>query len=64
MKKKYLEIFRDKEDVVVQRMDVTTSSERTIEKIEGGVNINLNHNEFTTRVREYDQDMPESDEKQ
>lgn len=60
---KYIEIVRDNGNVVVKRIHVTGSGERSINRVERGVNINLNHNEFTTRVEEYDQKMPDSDEK-
>ncbi|MBP7845897.1 MAG: hypothetical protein KA007_00485 [Candidatus Pacebacteria bacterium] len=60
--KKYIEIVRDNTGVVVNRLDVTGKSERSIERCEDGVLINLNHKEFHTRVKEYDTEMPESDE--
>ena len=59
---KYIEIVRDKGNVVIHRIDVTGQGDRSINRTESGVNINLNHNEFTTRVEEYDQKMPDSDE--
>ena len=43
-------------------MDVTDRSECSREKVEAGVNINLNHNEFFTDVNTYPQEMPASDE--
>jgi len=58
----YIEIVRDNGNVVVKRMDVTGVSENRINRIEMGVNINLNHKEFTTRVKDYDTEQPESDE--
>ncbi|OQA64758.1 MAG: hypothetical protein BWY38_02952 [Ignavibacteria bacterium ADurb.Bin266] len=60
--KNYIEIVRDKTGVVVNRLDVTGKSERSIERCEGGIHINMNHDEFHTRVREYDHEMPKSDE--
>lgn len=45
--KTYLEIVRDKDSKVVKRLDVTGKSERSIEKIEDGINVNLNHNEYS-----------------
>jgi len=62
MKKKYIEIVRTQDNIVVKRMDVTGSGERSIDRIESGVNINLNHKEYMTRVEEYDKEMPDSDE--
>ena len=41
---KYIEIIEDETSEVVSRMDVTTQSERNLEKILGGINRNLNHN--------------------
>lgn len=58
---KYIEIVRDKGNVVVNRIDVSGSGDRSVSRTETGVNINLNHNEYTTRVKEYDQEMPKSD---
>jgi hypothetical protein len=61
-KKKYIEIIKMSGNVVIKRMDVTVRADRQIERIESGVNINLNHNEFFTDVNEYDKEMPDSDE--
>lgn len=63
MKKKYIEIVERQGDIVVERMDVTGDSERSIGQIRSGISINLNHLEYLTRVREYDKEMPKSDEK-
>lgn len=60
--KKYIEITRDKTGVVVNRIDVTGKSERSIERCEDGIHINMNHSEFHTRVEEYETEMPKSDE--
>lgn len=60
--KKYIEIVRDKTGVVVNRLDVTDKSERSIERCESGIHINMNHSEFHTRVEEYETEMPKSDE--
>ena len=62
MVKTYIEIIRMAGNIVVKRMDVSGRSERSIEKIKSGANINLNHNEFFTDVNTYPQEMPESDE--
>lgn len=50
--KKYLEIISYKEKSVVKRLDVTNESERNIERIETGININLNHDEYYTWINE------------
>ena len=62
MEKTYIEIIKMEGNIVVKRMDVTDRSERSREKVEAGVNINLNHNEFFTDVNTYPQEMPASDE--
>jgi hypothetical protein len=58
---KYLEIVRIEHqinDVVVKRMDMTGKSDRQIERIENGIWINLNHQDFYTRVTESDTELP------
>jgi hypothetical protein len=55
----YLEIVEYGTDEVVKRMDVTNKSERLIERIERGVNINLNHNEFFTRQSSTEENLKE-----
>lgn len=62
MEKKYIEIVNTSSNVVVKRIDVTGSGERSIGRVEDGVNINLNHNNYFTQVKDYDQEMPDSDE--
>lgn len=57
MKYKYIEIRR-RDGTLVKRFDVTGSSERTIDRTEDGMNINLNHDEFLTIVEEYDEPQP------
>ena len=67
---KYIEVVAFKDKVVVVnfqptfqedialRMDVTNKSERSIEMIESGVNINLNHEKYYTRVTESETILP------
>ena len=55
---KYLEIVKDKGNEVVKRLNVSDKSERSIEKIEGGMNINLNHDEYTVQYNESDVELP------
>ena len=55
---KYLEIVKDKGNEVVERLNVSDKSERSIEKIEKGMNINLNHNEYTVQYKESDTELP------
>ena len=44
----YLEITEFSTGNVVKRIDVTGKSERTIDKIDDGLNINLNHDKYYT----------------
>jgi len=50
--KKYLEVVKSDTEEVVKSIDVTDSSDRSIEKMEIGLNINLNHGQYYTRVTE------------
>ena len=50
--KKYLEVVKSSTEEVVKSIDVTDSSDRYIEKMEIGLNINLNHDQYYTRVTE------------
>ena len=45
---KYIEIRENTTKKVVQRNDVSNTSDRTIERIETGMNINLNHHKYHT----------------
>ena len=54
---KYLEIVKDEKNEVVKRLNVSDKSERSIEKIENGMNINLNHNEYTVQYNESDVEL-------
>ena len=44
----YIEIIANKDDKAVKRMNVTGKSSRSIERIESGMNRNLNHKEYYT----------------
>jgi len=46
MEYRYLEIRKYEGNEVVKRMDVTGMSERKIDRIDSGMNINLNHKEY------------------
>lgn len=50
--KTYVEIIETATGKVVDRIDVSERDERGIDKVERGVNINLNHEEYHTEVRE------------
>lgn len=43
---KYLEIKKYENNEVVKRIDVSDSSDRTIERVESGMNMNLNHEQY------------------
>lgn len=47
--KKYIEIVAYGSDEVVKRLEVTGKSNREIERIDRGMNINLNHEDYYTR---------------
>lgn len=54
---KYIEIIENDTRLVVHRIDVTGRTERTIDRAEGGVNLNLNHGKFHTAICEYEQEQ-------
>lgn len=45
---KYLEVKSYDNGEVVKRIDVSNESDRSIDRIERGMNINLNHKDFYT----------------
>lgn len=50
---KYIEVIEFKTNKVTHRIDVTGKPERQIERVEDGLNINLNHELYYTQVNEY-----------
>lgn len=58
--KKYFEIVKygDPEEIS-RRFEVTNESQHNIDRIERGANINLNHNDYFTRVVESETELPE-----
>ena len=50
--KKYIEIVNHKTEEVVKRVDITGKGERTIDRFEKSMNMNLNHEEYFTRITE------------
>ena len=48
MKFKYLEVISYNNKEVVSRLDVSSLSERRVDKLERGININLNHDYYYT----------------
>jgi len=62
MKKfQYLEIVKMEGNKVVKRFDVTGKGERGTERLERGVNINLNHEEFYTSTNDSDVELTTDD---
>lgn len=58
----YLEIVRDSTGIVVKRINVSGKSERSIERTEMGVLMQMNRDEFHTREKDYDEAQPDTDE--
>jgi hypothetical protein len=54
---KYIEIVNKKTDEIVSRIDVSQLSERKIDRCEFGMNINLNHLEYFTRIEESQEEL-------
>ena len=48
--KKYIAVISYDTEEVVKKIDVTGKSESQIDRIENGLNINLNHNKFYTML--------------
>jgi len=59
--KKYIEITAFEGNKVSRRIDVSDKGERGIDRIERGININLNHNEFYTNIVESEVELPTGD---
>ena len=55
--KKYIETIHDITREVVKRLDVSNESDRSIDRIVRGFNINLNHNEYSVEVNESDVEL-------
>lgn len=58
MKVYYLEVISYGTGEVVERFDVTGQTERQIDKLDNGVNANLNHEEYYTTVSTYETEQP------
>lgn len=54
----YVEVVRFKGLKTVHRIDVTGKTDREYERIERGLNINLNHKEYYTCTDSYDEPQP------
>ena len=48
--KRYINVVDCETNEIVKQVDVTGKSERSIGKIEDGLNINLNHNKYYTVI--------------
>ena len=47
---KAIEIVRFKDEKIIHSLDVTGKREKDIDKIDSGMNINLNHELYFTRI--------------
>jgi hypothetical protein len=61
--KTYVQIVDDWQDKAVETIDVSDKSERMIDKLVAGIEINLNHEQYTVYIRNenelYEQDGEE-----
>jgi hypothetical protein len=55
---KYLEIVEDSTNKVIKRVDISKHSEKSASKVEVGMNINLNHDEFTVKQVTSEKELP------
>jgi hypothetical protein len=60
-KKKYLEIIQTADSKVVKRIDVTGNGDRAIDRVERGININLNHAQYHTNINDSETELPVGD---
>lgn len=51
----YIEVVRFTDQRVVKRVDVTGRSSRSADKVERGMNTNMNHAEYFTRVKTFNE---------
>ena len=54
---KYLEIIMDSTKEVVSRMNITNQTQRQIDRLMDGIEINLNHAEFHLEIRESEMEL-------
>jgi len=54
---KYIEIIHTQSGIVTHRINATDKSERSIERVEAGVNINLNHDKYHTDTKESETEL-------
>lgn len=48
--KKVIQVLSYEDDEIIHEVDVTGKSDQQIDRVENGMNINLNHNEYYTQV--------------
>ncbi len=56
---KYLEVWRDRDEACVKRIDVTNLPERQLDKLESGILRNMNYEAYSLELREVHQLLPE-----
>lgn len=52
MMKKVIQVVQNEDGEVIHEVDVTDKSDRQIDKVDSGINRNLNHEHFYTCVQE------------
>lgn len=57
----YVEVVERKTNRVIERIDVSGDSDSRQERVQRGLNINLNHREYRSRIASYLQSMPRED---
>jgi hypothetical protein len=55
----YIEITQDSTDEVVKRLDVTDLNEKKVSVICSGMERNMNHNQYSLGVKEYETEQEE-----
>lgn len=55
--RKYIEVIRYSDKEVVKRMDVSDKNDRAIDRIDSGININMNHEEYYTMIVESEKSL-------
>ncbi len=58
---KYIEVRSFEAEEVVERINVSDMTERQIDKVERGMNINLNHKSYYTQVTESEEQLTSKD---
>lgn len=58
---RYLEIVHTEDSKVVKRLNVTGQGERSVDRIEMGMNINLNHKEYHININDSEVELVTDD---